>query len=186
MKASFAALLSCLAVGSAVSHAQLQPEYRKMVTYYCQEGKVILPLIAHEAAGPFNFEDPQRGADVQSRCSLNPPKAAAPKQDRSAHRAVTSTVHEDAAEVQAVTVSATPSSFKEDTLAPVGLGIIVLLICAYLFPLSVAMYRDCEATAGIVVVNLFLGWTFIGWVVALAWAASGKKKQKPIAVQIPT
>jgi hypothetical protein len=47
---------------------------------------------------------------------------------------------------------------------------------AYLLPISIAMARQCKATAGIAVITIFLGWTFIGWVIALAWAASGAKK----------
>jgi hypothetical protein len=31
--------------------------------------------------------------------------------------------------------------------------------------------------ASVAVVNLFLGWTFLGWVVALAMAVSGIKNQ---------
>ena len=53
-------------------------------------------------------------------------------------------------------------------------GIILLLgIIVYILPTAVAQHRHCTAFNGILVVNLFLGWTFIGWVVALAWAASG-------------
>jgi len=57
-----------------------------------------------------------------------------------------------------------------------------LAMIAYIMPLAVAAHRNCEATAGIAVVNIFLGWTFIGWVVALAWAASGKVKAAQTAV----
>lgn len=31
--------------------------------------------------------------------------------------------------------------------------------------------------AAVIVINLFLGWTFIGWVVALAMAVSGEEKK---------
>jgi hypothetical protein len=55
-----------------------------------------------------------------------------------------------------------------------GLIVFTLGVIAYIFPLALASHRKCEAAAGIAVVNIFLGWTFIGWVVALAWAASGK------------
>jgi hypothetical protein len=27
-----------------------------------------------------------------------------------------------------------------------------------------------------VIIDLLLGWTFVGWVVALSWAASGERK----------
>jgi len=52
----------------------------------------------------------------------------------------------------------------------------LLLMAFYFLPSLVAWSRRCTAGAGIVIVNLFLGWTFIGWVVALAWAASGKTR----------
>jgi Superinfection immunity protein len=57
-----------------------------------------------------------------------------------------------------------------------GLGAIFLIIAVpllYMLPFIVALCRKCKATAAIIIVNIFLGWTFIGWVVALAWAASG-------------
>lgn len=60
-----------------------------------------------------------------------------------------------------------------------GLGFLVLLVGAillYFVPAIISGARRCEAHNGILVVNLFLGWTFIGWVVALAWAASGKQR----------
>jgi len=44
----------------------------------------------------------------------------------------------------------------------------------YFLPFFVACVRKCKAFAGIAVVNLFLGWTLVGWVVALAWAACGE------------
>ena len=47
-------------------------------------------------------------------------------------------------------------------------GIIVIL--AYFFPSLVAAVRDHRNGAAISVLNLFLGWTFIGWVVALVWS----------------
>jgi cell division septal protein FtsQ len=59
----------------------------------------------------------------------------------------------------------------------VFLAIIAILgLIVYIFPLALAAHRGCTASAGIAVVNIFLGWTFIGWVVALAWAATGQVK----------
>jgi hypothetical protein len=40
----------------------------------------------------------------------------------------------------------------------------------YFLPALVAQSRKSAALGSIFVVNLFLGWTLIGWVVALAWA----------------
>ncbi len=58
----------------------------------------------------------------------------------------------------------------------VWVGLIAVL---YFLPLWIAAARHCKAGAGIGVVNIFLGWTFIGWVVALAWAACGEPKTPP-------
>lgn len=54
-----------------------------------------------------------------------------------------------------------------------------LILIAYIMPAAIASHRKCKATAAIAIVNVFLGWTFIGWVVALAWAVSGEKSTTP-------
>src|SRR5690349_1909673 len=41
----------------------------------------------------------------------------------------------------------------------------------YFLPSIIAMVRCKRDTVSIVLLNLFLGWTLIGWVVALVWAA---------------
>lgn len=48
----------------------------------------------------------------------------------------------------------------------------ILLLWIYAMPLLFAWGRRHHQKAAITVVNIFLGWTFIGWVVALAWALS--------------
>lgn len=45
----------------------------------------------------------------------------------------------------------------------------------YFLPTIIGSSRDVR-WAGIFVINLFLGWTLLGWVVALAWAVSAKPK----------
>ena len=45
------------------------------------------------------------------------------------------------------------------------------LLCAYIAPFAVAAGRDHPSTTAILVFNLVLGWTVIGWFAALAWAA---------------
>ena len=57
------------------------------------------------------------------------------------------------------------------------MDVIVLLIVLvigglYLIPTIVALMRDHPSKGGIIVLNVLLGWTLIGWVVSLAWAAS--------------
>jgi hypothetical protein len=49
---------------------------------------------------------------------------------------------------------------------------VISAILIYLFPAFIACNRDHRNAASITVVNLFFGWTFVGWVVALAWSLS--------------
>lgn len=49
-------------------------------------------------------------------------------------------------------------------------------VLLYLFPSFVATGRKNRRAGQIFALNLFLGWTFIGWVVALIWAI-GKDRE---------
>lgn len=51
-----------------------------------------------------------------------------------------------------------------------GLFIILLGLALYVLPSGLALQRGHPNAAAIVVVNLLLGWTFVGWVAALAWS----------------
>lgn len=58
-----------------------------------------------------------------------------------------------------------------DAGAGIGALFLFLIIAAmYFVPTIVAVTRHHHQTGAIVVINLLLGWTFIGWVVALAMA----------------
>ena len=48
--------------------------------------------------------------------------------------------------------------------------LVLFFFTAYFFPFLIALKRDHVDSTAIFVLNLFLGWTFIGWVVALVWA----------------
>ena len=45
-------------------------------------------------------------------------------------------------------------------------------IAVYLFPTGVALERKHPKATGIALLNIFLGWTFLGWVAALIWAVN--------------
>ncbi len=51
-----------------------------------------------------------------------------------------------------------------------GLLLLAVLLGIYFLPTIVAWQRKVPNTGSIAVINLFLGWTLIGWVVALAMA----------------
>jgi hypothetical protein len=59
-------------------------------------------------------------------------------------------------------------------------ALLIVLIGLYLIPTIVGVIRKVPNIGSIVVINLFLGWSIIGWVVALAMAA---RTVPPKAVQ---
>ena len=52
----------------------------------------------------------------------------------------------------------------------VGLGI-------YFIPTIIGAVRRAKSLVGIILLNVFLGWTFIGWIIALIWALVGAKNK---------
>ncbi len=46
----------------------------------------------------------------------------------------------------------------------------LVVLVLYFLPSLVALVRKVKHQGSVVVINLFLGWTFIGWVVALEMA----------------
>jgi len=61
------------------------------------------------------------------------------------------------------------------TKTAMSLGKLVLvtgLFALYFLPSMIAVHRGHRNGMAIGVVNLFLGWTFLGWVVTLAWACT--------------
>jgi hypothetical protein len=60
-------------------------------------------------------------------------------------------------------------------------SIIVLCLVAliYFVPALAAYQRRHRNKDPIFIINLFLGWTFLGWVIALAWAFTDYVHPKP-------
>jgi hypothetical protein len=50
--------------------------------------------------------------------------------------------------------------------------IYALGVVFYFIPAGVAGMRDHHNSIAIFVLNLLLGWTFVGWVIALVWACT--------------
>jgi hypothetical protein len=53
--------------------------------------------------------------------------------------------------------------------------IIISLIFLFIYFVPAIIGSDKKHSAGIAILNLFLGWTFIGWAIALIWAVSSEK-----------
>jgi hypothetical protein len=51
------------------------------------------------------------------------------------------------------------------------LAIIIALVSGfYLLPTAVAIWQNHPQTMPIFLVNLLLGWTVVGWIIALVWS----------------
>jgi hypothetical protein len=61
-------------------------------------------------------------------------------------------------------------------LGPAELLLFAIGIVFYLLPTGLALYRDCASSAWIAALNVLLGWTVFGWVIAIGWATVGKTR----------
>jgi Superinfection immunity protein len=59
-----------------------------------------------------------------------------------------------------------------------GLILLGLIVLVYFSPMCVAYYRGHPNAMAIFALNLLLGWTFIGWVVALVWALTAVPRRE--------
>ena len=53
---------------------------------------------------------------------------------------------------------------------------VILVVIVYLVPTFVAIWRQHRQGVAITFLNVFLGWTLVGWVIALVWAVSSSEK----------
>ena len=53
---------------------------------------------------------------------------------------------------------------------------VVFGVAIYFIPVMVASARGAKNTCGILILNLFLGWIGLGWVIALIWAVCAECK----------
>lgn len=52
---------------------------------------------------------------------------------------------------------------------------LIFLMLGYMAPAAVAVTRRHHQRIAILALNLLLGWTFLGWVVALVWALTATR-----------
>ncbi len=45
----------------------------------------------------------------------------------------------------------------------------------YFLPTIIGVIRHAKSLVGIILVNIFLGWTFLGWIITLVWSLAGAK-----------
>jgi T4 superinfection immunity protein len=66
-----------------------------------------------------------------------------------------------------------------------GVGMAVLALCLYFVPAFIAFRAKHSNAGALFALNLLLGWTVIGWIVALVWAMM-KTQQQPQHRSRPT
>ena len=64
---------------------------------------------------------------------------------------------------------------KPSTLGLVLIWILAVITLLYLLPTSIAFSRGHKDTMPVFLINLFLGWTLVGWIVSLVWAVKSFK-----------
>lgn len=57
-----------------------------------------------------------------------------------------------------------------------SISMLLFILAVYFVPWAVAASRDHHQRGAIAVLNLFLGWTGLGWVIALVWACAAVRK----------
>ncbi len=62
--------------------------------------------------------------------------------------------------------------------------IILVAVIAYWTPAVIAWIRHVPNAGSVTVINAFLGWTFIGWIVALAMACRSNPPQVNVIQQV--
>lgn len=63
--------------------------------------------------------------------------------------------------------------FISIVVGALGMGLTFFVVaCLYFLPTIIATKRKHHNSAPICIINIFLGWTFLGWVIALGWAFS--------------
>jgi len=63
-------------------------------------------------------------------------------------------------------------------LLAIGLGL-------YLVPVLIATARRHHNRFAIIALNVFLGWTFVGWVIALVWSLTEVRSSPPVTSPPP-
>jgi hypothetical protein len=61
-------------------------------------------------------------------------------------------------------------------------GVALMMLCFYFLPTIIAIVRKKYNIGAILVLNFFLGWTFIGWIVALIWAVSSEPRPQQVII----
>ena len=60
---------------------------------------------------------------------------------------------------------------------------LLFLFAMYWLPTLIALIRQTPSALGIAALNFFLGWTVIGWIMALVWALAANTSPHVIVIE---
>jgi hypothetical protein len=80
-------------------------------------------------------------------------------------------------------IGATPTAETGDGILDSTMTVIVLMLIliVYFLPTLIAYSREQLHRGAVVIFNIFLGWTLIGWLVVFLWAALGRVEEPQLA-----
>jgi hypothetical protein len=62
-----------------------------------------------------------------------------------------------------------------------GFVVVMVFIALYFVPSIIAAYREHRDRLAILMLNILLGWTAVGWIAALVWACTANTVPVPSA-----
>lgn len=68
--------------------------------------------------------------------------------------------------------------YRYEDMTPMGPLASIAMFFVYFLPSIVAFWRGHHNRGAIFILNLFLGWSGLGWVVALIWSFTMVQKQQ--------
>ena len=71
-------------------------------------------------------------------------------------------------------------------IAGLSIFTLILILVSYFLPSLIALMRGKSNTFAILILNIFLGWTFIGWIVALIWSVTSDNKAQTVVINNST
>jgi len=63
------------------------------------------------------------------------------------------------------------------------MSFILFLFVMYWLPTLIAIVRQAPSALGVAMLNFFLGWTVVGWILALIWALAANTSPHVIVIE---
>ena len=63
------------------------------------------------------------------------------------------------------------------------MSFILFMVMMYWLPTIIAVVRHTHSALGVAVLNFFLGWTVIGWFLALLWALGSSNREHVVIIE---